>query len=287
MKRMGKVVCLLLILMVTLPIGTLLIIKPASAQTIPKPSVPEFSIKYVDRSYDVPPTYGIDSYTGQRVTTQEGYHIQNKSIEVIVTNPPFTPYKDGRVNNLTTWYDIRWKGHFGNYWQDTNRSTYLLASNCGFVQNGNDLQLVSPDASFTILPIGFSDNNGTAYTSNNDLAHYSFFMDDVSSGGNVDFQVQAFIGYYTRVEDPIIPGAPRGDLGDTPHHYVFTGESSGWSNIQTISIPDGSVSVSTSSTPNPTPTSSVPELSLMIILPILLLMLSVAVISRLRERGMI
>jgi hypothetical protein len=60
------------------------------------------------------------------------------------------------------------------------------------------------------------------------------------------------------------------------HYYNFTGETSGWSNIQTISIPDGTVTISqiTSTTPtiSPTPTSSptVPELSWLALLPILL-----------------
>ncbi len=44
MKRPGSVVCLLLIVIITLSTGSL-IIKPISAQTIPKPSVPEFTIK--------------------------------------------------------------------------------------------------------------------------------------------------------------------------------------------------------------------------------------------------
>lgn len=34
--------------------------------SISKPSVPEFTVKYVDNSYDVPPTYGIDQYTGEK-----------------------------------------------------------------------------------------------------------------------------------------------------------------------------------------------------------------------------
>ena len=76
MKSMGKVVCLLLILIITLSTGSL-IIKPASAQSIPKPSVPEFSLKYVDNSYNVAPTTTIDPYTG-KTTTIQGYHVDNK-----------------------------------------------------------------------------------------------------------------------------------------------------------------------------------------------------------------
>jgi hypothetical protein len=272
MRKLGKTLALFLTITFMASFFTLLTVKPANAQTIPKPSVPEFTLQYVDHSNNVPPTYGIDSYTGDNITVQEGYHIQNKSIEVIITNPPFTPFENDKVNNLAIWYDVQWKGHFGNYWQDTNRSTCLLAWNYVFVQIGNDSQLLNPNAPYTIVPIGFSGNNGTAHT------HYSFFMNDVSSG-EVDFQVQAFRGYYTRVEDPIVPGVPSSDLGDTPHHYVLTGISSGWSNIQTISIPDGSVTTSTL----PTATPTVPELSWLVIVPLLFALFCVAVV--LRHRG--
>ena len=33
---------------------------------IPEPYVPEFTLKYVDYFYDVPPVYGIDEFTGKR-----------------------------------------------------------------------------------------------------------------------------------------------------------------------------------------------------------------------------
>lgn len=246
------------LIFVILAVSSILIVESASAQSIPKPSVPEFTVKYADHSYDVPSTHGIDSYTGHNVTIQEGYHIQNKSMEVIIKNQPFTPYKDGNGNTLELWYDVRWKGHFGNYWQDTNRSTYLVASNCISIQNGNNVQLLNPNALSSIVSIGFSKNNGSSYTSNDD---YAFYMGDISSGGEVDFQVQAFIGYYT--QEPISYQYPR--FMDQPTYYnIFHGESSGWSNTQTITIPE----TSTSTSPNPTPTPTIPEFPILVILPL-------------------
>ncbi len=41
-------------------------VESAFAQLIPTPSIPEFTLKYIDYSYDVPPTYKIDEYTGER-----------------------------------------------------------------------------------------------------------------------------------------------------------------------------------------------------------------------------
>jgi hypothetical protein len=39
-----------------------------------KPSVPEFTVKLVDNSYDVPPTQTTDPYTGTK--TIPGYHVK-------------------------------------------------------------------------------------------------------------------------------------------------------------------------------------------------------------------
>ena len=94
---MRKIATLLVVLILT--VSSLIMAKPACAST-PKPSVPEFTLKYVDHSYDVPPTYSTDPYTGKTVMTQAGYHVENKSIEVTIKNQPFTNYKDASGNNV-------------------------------------------------------------------------------------------------------------------------------------------------------------------------------------------
>ena len=66
-----------------------------TVDSISKPSVPEFSVRIVAYPYDVPPetTTTIDEYTGKETTTtQPGYHVENKSIEITIKNQPFTPY---------------------------------------------------------------------------------------------------------------------------------------------------------------------------------------------------
>ena len=37
----------------------------SSSALVTNPSVPQFTVQYVDHSYDIPPTYGKDAYTGQ------------------------------------------------------------------------------------------------------------------------------------------------------------------------------------------------------------------------------
>jgi len=203
------------------------------ASGIPKPSVPEFTLKLVDHSYDVPQSYSIDPYTGKSVMTEEGYHVENKSIEVTIKNQPFTNYKDAKGNTLMLYYDIRWKGHFEDHWRSFNSTNqmYLVASSSLMADN----VLVYPNSPSTVLSYGLGGNNGSDV--------YSERLDEISAGGQVDFQVEALIGYYTKVYDTPVPGIPG---SQHPYHYEFTGESSGWSETQTITIGE-------SQTPTPSP----------------------------------
>jgi hypothetical protein len=231
------------------------------AETIPIPSVPQFTVRFVDNSYTVPPvnTTSTDGYTGKQVvTTTQGYYIQDKYLEVTIQNQPFTIFTDlDSGKKVALYYDVRWRGHFteGNYWFDTNSSgVYLISSSCVYA----DGVLMEPNAPTTSITIGFYGNNGTS--------HKSFRISDVPDGGQVDFQVQAFIGYYT--QEPIVYQYPR--FMDQPTDYnIFHGQSSGWSSTQTLAITSASASVS----PSPT----VPEYPFTVILLLLGVFLVVAI----------
>jgi hypothetical protein len=214
-----------LLLIVILAVSSLIMVESAFAQSIPKPSVPEFTVKYVDSSYDVPPIYGIDQYTGKNVITRAGYHVQNKKIELAIKNPLFTPYEDADGNSIRLYYNIGKKGHFGNSWG------YL---DTGYYGIGNHYVDADLDSDYTVLTYGLVGNNGTL----------SLLNLDISSGDQVDFRVQAFIGYNTRVHEYWTP------LGEV-YHYVFTGETSDWGNTQTLTITE-----SQTPTSSPTPTST-------------------------------
>jgi hypothetical protein len=201
--------------------------------SIPRPSVPEFTLKLVDNSYDVPPTYGIDQYTGNNVMTQSGYHVQEKTLEVKIKNQPFTSYKDENGNSIQLYYSIRVKGHFGDSWTYPNYGYY-------YVEGNEQANYVSADSGseYTIITYGLVGNNGTTRLLNL----------DISTGGQADFQVQAFIGYNTRTT--YMTGIGEG------HRDVFTGETSGWSSTQTITIDVDSVGVPEQSQVNPNETSA-------------------------------
>ena len=86
--------------------------------TIPKPSVPEFTIRYADYSYSVPPTYGVDEYTGEKRTISYGYDVINRTVLFTIKNQPFNGYYDSNGNYIQLYYHIRYKGSYGDTWSD-------------------------------------------------------------------------------------------------------------------------------------------------------------------------
>ena len=109
-------------LILILAASSLIVVKPAHS-SITKPSVPEFTVKLVDSSYDVPTTYSIDPYTGENVT-HAGSHVERRSIEVKIKNQPFTPYYDESSGwNISFYYNIRIKGYYSEDWIELYRAS--------------------------------------------------------------------------------------------------------------------------------------------------------------------
>lgn len=97
-----------LILILIMASSSLIIVESASAQSIPKPSVPEFSLK-VAHPYDGAPT----------------------NIEITIKNQPFNSYVDTSGNYASLYYNVRFKGHYAEGWRyyPENRSAgYIKAS---------------------------------------------------------------------------------------------------------------------------------------------------------------
>jgi hypothetical protein len=185
---------------------SLLIVKPAFAQSIPKPSIPEFSVRYVDNSYCVStPTTITDQYDNSRVVQGD---VENKTVEFSIKNQAFTPYiitynssdpyNTGQTVNLM--FNIRMKS--------------ILDSNWTNITHLSDGYLKQSDVNFT--------------TASYQLDY--LFSSSIPYGTAVDFQVQALIGYVHRY--PII------------NSETFNGSESDWSSIQTLTIPASSNSQS-------------------------------------------
>ena len=93
-----------MLLIVILAFSSLIMAKPAFAQTptpstIPTPSVPEFTVKFVG-SLSVP------------LTTDT-----LPSVNITIKNQPFTPYTDQDGNKINLYYLIQWKENSSNAWQ--------------------------------------------------------------------------------------------------------------------------------------------------------------------------
>ena len=198
----------------------------STAQLITKPSVPEFNLKFVDYSYDIPTTYKTDQYTGQTVVDLYGRHIDNRTISIIIKNDDqqFYPYTDpssGRTIDI--FYNIRYKGMYTENWTEIyggkgKMIMYYVESK--LAQNGYPTQTYG--SQYTTIPFPLSDN--------------------IPNNIQLQFQIEALEGYTNMTT---LDGRILFSIVD----YDFTGQKSGWSNSQIITIgkiPD--------STPNPTPT---------------------------------
>lgn len=147
------------------------------------PSVPEFNVKYIDRSYYVEPVYGVDQYSGKTVKTGGGFTEKNKTIELTIKNQPFSRYKNENDNWIELIYEVKYKGHFAQDWRTiTEYADSPLGS--------------------TVLVFGLG-IEGTDY----DIDFPSGQIQATYSGDQVDFQNRAKIGYYCQTPglDPLDP----------------------------------------------------------------------------------
>jgi hypothetical protein len=184
--------------------------------SVPKPSTPEFTVKLIDSSYDLPSSSSIDPYTGQ-TTINPALHIDNRTLEFTIKNQPFTPYYDADSGfNITLFYNIRMRGHFGGNWTEL------------FCVDGN--HPVQSDSDYTVVSLPLGSHSDT-------LLRWL----PANTSSQIDFQVEAMIGYFSR------------SAGFAS--WYFEGEESGWSNVQTITISNTSSPPSETINPSGSPQS--------------------------------
>ena len=212
--------------------------KLVNAQTVAKPSIPQFTLSF---------QYEFASPAVQRST---GEYLANAYITVRVRNQPFTPYLNASKYPIQLYYDVRWKYYFTSYWEGSLFALYIFPI--------QDL-----GSGYTDIHIGF---NGSAYLPLHDTD--TSINIPFGLNGLEDIQVEAGIGYVTR--NFSFPNAASFD------DSYFVGQTSGWSNTQTINI-------SIAPSPTPTPTAPIPELSRFAIVPLLLSVFSVALVVRHRK----
>jgi hypothetical protein len=194
-----------LLLLTVLVLSSLVMIASVCAQSIPKPSVPEFTVEYV-----------------------------SGTVEVRIENQPFTPMvvQEG----TTTWtvefyYNIRVKEHHEENWVNLYSPAVvpLNPSNSDYTLLSFLLTLSPTHPEQGYILESYHGTSGSYFPS----------LTGLDSDAQIDFQVEAMVGYLSRTVEFA--------------SWHFTGETSGWSSTQTIKIGD-----SQPSTPEPTstPTSS-------------------------------
>jgi hypothetical protein len=207
-----------------------------SAQTTPNPIVTQFSLQYLDESYDTPSqtTSTMDPYTGQTSsTTTPSYHIKYEVIQVTIVNPPGATY-----------YNFRYKGHYGGSWNyepsDPNASLPY------FISDSFSVPYKASTSSTTVCKIPLTE------------------ILSATPGGSIDIQVQALYGGF-RAE----PYVHVIDVGGPTYDFYFEGTTSDWSSTQTVTY-DQSTSTPLPTFPESTstPLPSVPELPATAILPL-------------------
>ncbi len=261
MRGISLSLALILILIIALSSSSLLMVKPAFAQTstpttsvpIPTPSVPQFTVTFVDNSYYVPSVNytTTDPYTGkQTVNIENGYFVQNDSIVISITNQPFTSYIGSNYTVVSLFDAIRWKGHYANNWN------YAQYANSG--ENNTYLQASSLNETSEALVLVFGVGGNSPIPNMSPSIPFTGVEVVGELGGQIDFQVMSFIGYYTTFEGY----SPEPIIYPPPVYFVYTGQSSEWSNTQTLTIPasiSSNSTISTSPTPTFTSTPTVPE----------------------------
>lgn len=204
---MRKTLSLLISFCLILTLSSLVTTETTGVTTIPKPSVPEFTLNLVDSSYDIQPTTTIDPYTGQTVTSPS-QHIDAKTIKININYVDFTSFEiqnDSKTYTVNLHYNVRWKGHFETEWHEI----YIPMNGYAVGEKVGDKYVVSYQGN---------------YYSTEGLIMNSGFSATFPPGSKVDFQVEALIGYIHHVVS--LPVSAE----------VFEGEKSGWSGTQTLII---------------------------------------------------
>ena len=189
-----------LLLIVILTVSSLIMAKPANAQSIPTPSVPEFTVKYTNHPYYVPSINYTNPYTGEAMT-YGGFYVDSKSIEVTIKNQKFD------YPSYHLFYNVRLKFHFTEKWDERFPIVqYLNSSGNGTAQYIAEFAPRQSNAEFTVI---------SYYLSSGQFAN-----------AQLDFQVEALVGYDSAL------GGVEGHTQSAIAYYA----TSNWSNTQTITI---------------------------------------------------
>ncbi len=167
-----------------------------------------------------------------------------KAIELSIKNQPFESYQDNG-QTIFLYYNVHFKLHNSDSWTALYYcgDVFPTHSTSEYIKLDYPLTLTSPGSSSYYL---LKEKAGNYY-----------ILSQISVNDQIDFRVQAMEGYLTSA--------------------AFTGQTSDWTNIQTITIP------ATASSHDPTSTPTVPEFPTLAILPLFIVLLIAASIVKLKN----
>lgn len=192
--------------LVVLLFVSVLFVLPVNASSLP---IPEFTVRYIDDSYDVNTPASIDPFTGASIPATS-YHVDHRLIQVSFANNKLPEIPADSHSEY--YYNIRYKGQYTNNWAE---------------------------------PRGASDE----YYRTSYFKTVNFSLGDISAGTQlpagtkIDFQVQLMYGGI---------GMNFSDKWGVGPLY-FAGETSEWSNTQTVALGDAP-STDPTQTPTQNPT---------------------------------
>jgi len=213
------------------------------AQSAPKPSTPEFTVKFLDSSYTEITT---NAYTG----LEEIERITDASIEILITNQHYA-HSDYQI-----YYNIRCRPHFEGNWTELSSP---MDRPTAYKEDGfyralfiSDSAVPQSNSSYTILSFAIYPTRlyqGAGYDVA--LGERTLFS-GIPYGSQLDFQVEAQVGHpsQTYVSGNSIIHTPATGYYKPAFAYDT---SSGWSSTQTVKIGE------TSSLVSPSPTEIVPD----------------------------
>ena len=262
MAEMNRICALGIIAIFALSI--MLMVESANAQSIPKPTVPEFTLQLAQTS-ELPPISWGHPYNNDLSVKKDtdSYY----TIELKVKNQHFTPFKEymnGGEKEISLTYNVRLKINNSQNW-----ITVYSPEKTGPASTTSDL----------IIPFSIQQSllNDTETTSDGfyirayyvNSYSYSNVTNWIPEGQvQISFQVQALMGYLTMIRDNPVTNQ---------WVWVFKGQTSDWSPTQTITIGEESVS--------PTPSPTVPEFPITITLIAVLATVSLMLVIGKRKQG--
>jgi len=238
---MRKFVALLFI--AVLAVSSLVVVGSVFAQSPPEPSVPEFTVRFVNASYTVTTA---NSYTGVDETEQ----VSNNSIEITITNQPFSH------SNYQICYNVRVKPRFEENWTEVypvrrRTSAYLGDGDFSYAEYINDYSPLQSESDYStivfhVVPTTLDQASGYDirmyyWGAPGQESEYHTLFSAIPDDGQLDFQVAALVGHDSQVW-----------IDETgPLYAWYTGHSepaiaydaaSGWSSTQTVVIGENQTS---------------------------------------------